>query len=87
VNRVAIIVVAADRGFCGSFNSNIIKATIEHIQKNYAELYRAGRVSLFTVGKKTTDFFSKRNYEIAGRYSGIFMTWISQRQKSWLEKS
>ncbi|HQT90591.1 MAG TPA: ATP synthase F1 subunit gamma [Candidatus Kryptobacter bacterium] len=72
VNGVAIIVVSADRGFCGSFNSNIIKATVEHIRDNYAELYRSGRVKLFTVGKKSSDFFSKRNYEIAGSYSGIF---------------
>lgn len=72
VNAVAIIVVSADRGFCGAFNSNIAKAAIEHVQKNYPEFLRSGRVRLFTVGRKAFDFFSKRNYGIAGNYSGIF---------------
>ncbi len=72
VNGVAIIVVAADRGFCGAFNSNIMKATIDHVRTNYSKLEAAGRVKLFTVGKKSTDFFTKRNYAIAGSYPGLF---------------
>ncbi len=72
VKGVAIIVVTADRGFCGAFNSNIIKATIEHIRKNYPDLQAAGQVKLFAVGKKANDFFAKRKYHIAGNYSGIF---------------
>lgn len=72
VRGVAIIVVAADRGFCGAFNSNIMKATVQHIQNNYADLYASGRVRLFTIGKKSNDYFSKRNYDIAGNYSGVF---------------
>ncbi len=72
VRGVAIIVVAADRGFCGAFNSNVMKATIQHIQANYSDLNAIGRVKLFTVGKKSNDFFGKRNYSIAGNYSGIF---------------
>lgn len=72
VKNVAIIVVAADRGFCGAFNSNVMKATIHHIEKNYADLYSVGRVKLFTVGKKSNDFFAKREYNIIGNYSGVF---------------
>ncbi len=72
VKGVAIIVVAADRGFCGAFNSNILKATVGHIQKNYADLHKSGRVRLFAVGKKSFDFFAKRNYAIASNYSGVF---------------
>lgn len=72
VRGVALIVVAADRGFCGAFNSNIMKATINHIQENYADLNALGRLKLFTVGKKSYDFFAKRNYSIAGNYSGVF---------------
>ena len=72
VKGVAIIVVSADRGFCGAFNSNIIKATVQHIQNNYADSYALGRVSLFTVVKKSNDYFAKRNYPVAGNYSGVF---------------
>lgn len=72
VKGVAIIVVAADRGFCGAFNSNIIKATLQQIEENYSNLFNLGRVSLFAVGKKANDYFSKRNYKIVGNYSGVF---------------
>lgn len=72
VKGVAVIVVAADRGFCGAFNSNVMKATVQHIEKNYANLYSMGRVRLFTVGKKSNDYFNKREYNIAGNYSGVF---------------
>ncbi|MCL5020689.1 MAG: ATP synthase F1 subunit gamma [Bacteroidetes bacterium] len=72
VKGVAIIVVAADRGFCGAFNTNIMKATLQHIEKNYSNLNNLGRVTLFAVGKKASDYFSKRNFNVAGNYSGIF---------------
>lgn len=72
VKKAAIIVVTADRGFCGAFNSNVIRAVREHISANFAEHHAAGNVSLFTVGKKGYDFFSRRKYDIAGNYSGIF---------------
>ncbi|MCL5268813.1 MAG: ATP synthase F1 subunit gamma [Bacteroidetes bacterium] len=72
ISKVAIIAVTADRGFCGAFNSNIIKATVELIQREYAHLDALGRVNLFTVGKKGYDFFSRRKFNIAGNYSGIF---------------
>ncbi|MCL4510883.1 MAG: ATP synthase F1 subunit gamma [Bacteroidetes bacterium] len=72
VNKVAIIVVTANRGFCGAFNSNIIKATVEHIKSNYAGIFAAGNVKLFAVGKKGYDFFSKRRFEVSANFSGIF---------------
>ncbi|MBS4027116.1 MAG: ATP synthase F1 subunit gamma [Ignavibacteriales bacterium] len=72
VERVAIVVVAADRGLCGAFNSNIMKTASQHIEKKYGDLNRAGKVQLFCVGKKSFDFFSKRNYEVAGKQIGIF---------------
>ena len=69
---VAILVVTADRGFCGAFNSNVIKATNELIQTRYQSQFSAGRVKLFAVGKKGFDFFSKRKYNVPGNYSGVF---------------
>lgn len=70
INNSAIVVIAADRGLCGSFNQNIMKA----VEKYIVEVQNSGRVScqLYTVGKKSTDYFSKRDYEIFGSDSGIF---------------
>ncbi|MEW6062137.1 MAG: F0F1 ATP synthase subunit gamma, partial [Bacteroidota bacterium] len=67
VKAVAIVVVTADRGLCGAFNSNIIKATVHHINANYAEMHAAGKVKLICVGKKGYDFFIKRNYEVIAK--------------------
>ena len=72
VKGVAIVVVTADRGFCGAFNSNIVKATNELISSKYQNLLPAGKVRLYCVGKKGADFFSRRKCNVAGNYSGIF---------------
>lgn len=72
VKKVAIVVVTADRGFCGAFNSNIIKATNEFIKTHYQEQYSSGGVKLFALGRKGHDFFSRRKYDVSGNYSGMF---------------
>ena len=72
VNAVAIVVVTADRGLCGAFNGNIIKATVNHIESHYADLQAAGKVKLICVGKKSADFFGKRNYKIYSKHVGVF---------------
>ncbi len=72
VKSVAIVVVTADRGLCGAFNSNIIKATVNHINKNYAEMNKAGKLKLICVGKKGFDFFSKRDYEVIAKHIGVY---------------
>ncbi|NUN69337.1 MAG: ATP synthase F1 subunit gamma [Bacteroidetes bacterium] len=72
VKAVAIVIVTADRGLCGAFNSNIIKAAVNHIRTNYAEMHAAGKVKLICVGKKGYDFFSKRDYEVIAKHVGVF---------------
>jgi F-type H+-transporting ATPase subunit gamma len=70
--KVAIVVVTADRGLCGAFNTNIVKAAIAHIHAEYPEQHRAGRVSMVCVGRKGAEFFTRNGYAIAGKYVGIF---------------
>jgi F-type H+-transporting ATPase subunit gamma len=72
VRQVAIVVVTADRGLCGAFNANIIRAAVTHIRTNYPELHREDRVHLICVGRKGTDFFQKNNYPIDAKHVGIF---------------
>jgi len=59
VERVLIVPVAADRGLCGAFNGNVEKAAIERIKK-----YEHIDCQLYTVGRKATEFFRKRNYNV-----------------------
>jgi F-type H+-transporting ATPase subunit gamma len=73
VKKVLLVIVAGDRGMCGAFNGNIIKAATHHIETQYAQfLNQPHGVRVVTVGKKTTDSFSKKKYEIASRHPGIF---------------
>lgn len=72
IKSVALVVVTADRGLCGAFNSNLLKAAVNHINANYAQLNADGKLKLFCVGRKGFDFFSKRQYRVAAKYIGIF---------------
>jgi F-type H+-transporting ATPase subunit gamma len=72
VSKAAVIVVTADRGLCGTFNANIIKAAVQHIKSQYPDLQARGDVKLIVVGKKANDYFSKRSFAIAYRHVGIF---------------
>jgi F-type H+-transporting ATPase subunit gamma len=72
IKSVAVIVVTADRGLCGAFNSNIIRTAVHYIQNNYEKLNSEGKVKLVCIGRKGSDFFSKNNYLIIGKYTGIY---------------
>jgi F-type H+-transporting ATPase subunit gamma len=56
VKTVEIVVVTSDRGLCGSFNANIIKAA-ERLKKQYEA--EGKKVSFVTVGKKGTQALKK----------------------------
>jgi F-type H+-transporting ATPase subunit gamma len=72
VRSVALIVVTADRGLCGAFNSNLLKTAVNHIAARYATMNAEGKVKVFCVGRKGSDFFSKRAYTVGGKYIGVF---------------
>ena len=72
VHAVALIVVTADRGFCGAFNSNLVKAAEKYIGTNYQTLNEQGKVKVFCVGKKAFDYLSKRGFTVAGKYIGVY---------------
>ncbi len=72
--KVAVVVVTADRGLCGAFNTNIVKAALSHIQIEFPKQHRAGNVKIVCVGRKGSDYFMKNGYPIDGKYIGIFGT-------------
>ncbi len=82
VKKVVLVVVTADRGLCGAFNSNIIKAATQHARSKYASMLESGDLRLITVGKKGFDFFSKRQYELYAKHVGIFQSLDFQEARS-----
>jgi len=81
VARVALVVVTSDRGMCGAFNANLLKAVERHVSVSYVERPGTARVSLFCVGRKGAEYFSRRHYSLAGRYVGIFSTLVFAQAK------
>jgi F-type H+-transporting ATPase subunit gamma len=69
---VLVIVVTADRGLCGGFNSNIIKAAENLIENEYPAKKQEGELYLLCVGDKGRKHFQKRDYRLVGDYEGVF---------------
>ena len=68
VNTVAFVVVAGDRGLCGGYNTNVIRAA----ERAMAALRSEGKQTrLVTVGKKPTGYFRFRGYEIDDSFTGF----------------
>jgi len=60
VNSTLLVVMSADRGLCGSYNSNIMRAAIQYLKES-----PEGSVKLGLIGKKSVDFFKKKPFPIA----------------------
>jgi F-type H+-transporting ATPase subunit gamma len=72
LKKVCIIVVTADRGMAGAFNSNLIKAAESMIREKYNDYLSSGNLTLICIGKKNFDYFSKAGYEIYAKYTSLF---------------
>jgi F-type H+-transporting ATPase subunit gamma len=66
--KYGFIVVTADRGLAGSFNSNIIKKT-EHA----INLVGKENAILFCIGKKGFEYFSKRDFNVKNYYEDLWV--------------
>ncbi|SFU27415.1 F-type H+-transporting ATPase subunit gamma [Pustulibacterium marinum] len=57
VEKVLLVPITSNRGLCGGFNANIIKASLRSVN----EMYPGKQVDFFTIGKKGNDIISKSN--------------------------
>jgi F-type H+-transporting ATPase subunit gamma len=58
-DKLCLILITAERGLAGSYNTNLIRRAYDFLKAH------EGPVKLITIGKKGTQFFSKRGYEVA----------------------
>jgi F-type H+-transporting ATPase subunit gamma len=66
--RPLLIVITADRGLCGSFNANVMKAAGQFI----IEASRGNAIGLGLIGRKGRDFFRRRGFDVQFEQVGIF---------------
>jgi F-type H+-transporting ATPase subunit gamma len=69
---VLLIVVTADRGLAGAFNTNILKRAEQAIQEQFSEVDADGKLYMICVGRKGHDYFKRRGYEVIGDFRGAF---------------
>ncbi|HZT29068.1 MAG TPA: ATP synthase F1 subunit gamma [Bryobacteraceae bacterium] len=64
--RVQVVLITADKGLAGAFNSNLIKGT-----QRFVEERAASRVEFELLGRKGRDFFRKQGVGITGELVGF----------------
>ena len=66
---VLLLVITSDRGLCGAFNTNILRAAT----RLWHEREAAGQsVKIVTIGRKGRDYFRRRNAPVLEVLSGIW---------------
>ncbi len=72
LQNVMLIVVSSDRGLCGGFNTNLLRAARERIAKLQAE-HEGVKVTVIPVGRRSVNAFRKRSEEILKEFPDIFL--------------
>ena len=67
IQRQLLVLVTSDRGLCGGFNANLIRAA-----QSYVDEHRDRDISIITVGRKGRDYFIKRPVKVIGEHINIF---------------
>jgi len=63
--KTALLVITADRGLCGSFNTSVLRQAHGYLRENPDTV-------LLTVGKKGRDYFKRRGFSIRREWLGVF---------------
>src|SRR5690554_3416185 len=68
VRNVLVIPVTSDKGLCGAFNSNVLKATLVDINTHF----EGKDITVMPLGRKAMDFFKKRDYKLVLDFYQVF---------------
>ncbi len=64
--RVLLVLITADKGLAGAFNSNLIKGALHFMAQRPGASFK-----LELAGRKGRDFFRKHSLDILGEYTGL----------------
>ncbi|MBI3914507.1 MAG: ATP synthase F1 subunit gamma [Chloroflexi bacterium] len=65
VKNIAVILIAGDRGLCGSYNANIYRAAMHFMREENLP------TKLITIGRRTRDFAVRRSMNLIGEFTGF----------------
>lgn len=66
-DRVMLVVITSDKGLCGAFNANIIRAAVQFIENDAANQ----ELSLSLLGRKGVDWFRRRPWPVKHEFVNI----------------
>lgn len=72
LKNVLIVVIASNRGLCGSFNANVCKRATQLVNETYQKLFNNGGVKFIGIGKKAIDYIRKQGYDMVMENEEIF---------------
>jgi len=64
--RYLLVLITADKGLCGAFNTNLVKAGQAFMKENASK-----NIEVLAIGRKGRDFFRNRHVPLAGEYIGL----------------
>ncbi len=65
---VEVLILTSDKGLCGAFNANVIKAGVNLIDRKKREGFET---SVSTIGRKARDYFKRRNIPVRKAWTGL----------------
>jgi len=68
IKNVLLVTVTSNRGLCGGFNAYIIKKAKALIGEEYAN----ANVSILSIGKKSSEHFTKNGFNVASTHDDLF---------------
>jgi F-type H+-transporting ATPase subunit gamma len=67
IEKVLLVLITADRGLCGAFNANLIRAAHHYLQE-----HRGQEVSIIAVGRKGRDAFRNQPFKMVSEHLNLF---------------
>ncbi|WP_143962557.1 ATP synthase F1 subunit gamma [Litoribacter populi] len=83
IKNVLIVPVTSDKGLCGAFNTNIIKASMATINTQFT----GENVTVMPVGKKALDAYKKRDFNMITDFSDLFVDLTFERVREAAERA
>jgi len=70
--KVLLVPVTSNRGLCGAFNINIVKATVSLINGKFSSQYKNGNLKIHSIGKKGAESLEAWGFKVDDVNTEIF---------------
>lgn len=69
--KILIIPLSSNKGLCGVFNANVIRATMNLIKEEYQDLYDNDRVDILCIGSKVEETLKFKKFNVVGNHNEL----------------